>query len=289
MAIHTSYPDLFLFYPLCIDYHLAIIVQSLSSNLKKPMKRVCQIRQILGVQSWWPPSFDRPVAALARCDVFWRGPARLLRMFGWRSWSTPHSVKWQTFVQEGPLYMSTHLSIWPYKWSFLWMSGVCPGVTELGTGPQKPTIGILTPKDFVAVVDSNDCESGWIQDLVSVNMRGLRDPSKCVCLLGELLNLCVDVAWLTLFAQLTRVLKNDFVVFSAYGSCGSAGVSLLVGRSLDVKVNLVFAGDGNDWLWSMLSLKASIFEKMQFMRPIPLERDALSFDGWDRFLTTWSS
>ena len=40
-----------------------------------------------------------------------------------------------------------------------------------------------------------------------------------------------------------RVLENDFVVYSAFGSRLSAGVSLLVGRSLDAIVNLVFAGD----------------------------------------------
>ena len=38
-----------------------------------------------------------------------------------------------------------------------------------------------------------------------------------------------------------RVLESNFNVFSAYGSRTSAGVSLLVGRSLDVDV--VFAGD----------------------------------------------
>ena len=39
------------------------------------------------------------------------------------------------------------------------------------------------------------------------------------------------------------MLDNDFVVYSAFGSRLSAGVSLLVGRSLDAIVNFVFAGD----------------------------------------------
>ena len=43
----------------------------------------------------------------------------------------------------------------------------------------------------------------------------------------------------------SRGLENDFVVFSAYGS--RAEVSLLVGRSLDTDVNVVFAGD-QGWL-----------------------------------------
>ena len=40
------------------------------------------------------------------------------------------------------------------------------------------------------------------------------------------------------------MLESDFNVFSAYGSCTSAGVTLLVGRSLDADVDVVFAGDG---------------------------------------------
>ena len=79
-------------------------------------------------------------------------------------------------------------------------------------------------------------------------MRGLRDSSKCTRLLGELRNLCVDVTAVqethfTCGAN-CRVLESDFNVFSAYGSSTSAGVSLLVGRSLDADVDVVFAGDG---------------------------------------------
>ena len=51
-----------------------------------------------------------------------------------------------------------------------------------------------------------------------------------------------------------RVQENDFHVFSAYGSCSSAGVSLLVGRSLDADVNVVFVSDGVGCLWPMLPL-----------------------------------
>ena len=39
------------------------------------------------------------------------------------------------------------------------------------------------------------------------------------------------------------MLEKDFVVLSAYGSCDSAGVSQLIGHSLDADVNVVFAGD----------------------------------------------
>ena len=73
-------------------------------------------------------------------------------------------------------------------------------------------------------------------NLASLNVRGLRDSSKCARLLAELRNLCVDTAAVqeTHFTRGAdcRVLESDFNVFSAYGSSTSAGVSLLVGRSL---------------------------------------------------------
>ena len=84
-------------------------------------------------------------------------------------------------------------------------------------------------------------------NLATLNVRGLRDPSKCMHLLGELKNLRVDVAAVQkthfICDANCRVLESDLDVFTAYSSCTSAGVSLLVGRSVDV----VFAGDGS-WL-----------------------------------------
>ena len=85
-------------------------------------------------------------------------------------------------------------------------------------------------------------------NLANLNVRGLRDSSKCTRLLGEFKTLGVKVAAAqdVHFTCSTdcRVLESDFNVFSAYGSRISAGVSLLVGRSLDADVDVVFAGDG---------------------------------------------
>ena len=83
-------------------------------------------------------------------------------------------------------------------------------------------------------------------NLATLNVRGLRDSSKCVCLLGELKILSVDVTAVqethfTCDAD-SRVLEGDFNVFSAYGSRTSIGVSLLVGCSLDADVD-IFVGD----------------------------------------------
>ena len=52
-----------------------------------------------------------------------------------------------------------------------------------------------------------------------------------------------------------RVLGNDFNVFSAYGSRSSAGVSLLVGRSLDADVD-VFAVDGGRLVVADVAVKS---------------------------------
>ena len=77
-------------------------------------------------------------------------------------------------------------------------------------------------------------------NLATLNVRGMRGSSKCARLLAEFKNLRVDVAAVQethfICAADCRVLASDFIVFSAYGSRSSAGVSLLVGRSPDADV-----------------------------------------------------
>ena len=63
-------------------------------------------------------------------------------------------------------------------------------------------------------------------------------------------------------------------------------VSLLVGHSLDANANLVFAGDGGRLV--VADVAVSSFGWLRFMHPKSLRRDALSFDGWGRFLATRS-
>ena len=123
-------------------------------------------------------------------------------------------------------------------------------------------------------------------NVATLNVRGLRDPSKCTRLLGELKNLCVDVA----AVQETdcRVLEGDFNVFSAYGSRTSAGVSLLIGRSLDADVDVVFAGDGGRLVVADVAVKVSSSVWLWFMRPISLRRGSPFFVGWRRSWTIQS-
>ena len=100
-------------------------------------------------------------------------------------------------------------------------------------------------------------------NLATLNVRGLRDPGKCTRLLGELKTLGVDVAAVqethfTCGAD-CRVLESDFNVFSAYGSRTSVWVSLLVGRSLDADVDVVFAGDGGRLVVADVAVKSFKF------------------------------
>ena len=100
-------------------------------------------------------------------------------------------------------------------------------------------------------------------NVASLNVRGLRDSSKCARLLGELKKLCIDVAAVqethfTCDAD-CRLLENDFNVFSAYGSRVSAGVSFLVRRSLDADVDVVFAGDGSRLVVADVAVKSFKF------------------------------
>ena len=114
-------------------------------------------------------------------------------------------------------------------------------------------------------------------NLATLNVRGLRDSSKCARLLGELNNLVVDVAAVqethfTCGAD-CRVLDSNFNVFSAYGSRASAGVSLLVGRSLDADVDVVFAGDGDRLVVADVAVKSFKFRLVAAYAPnIAVER-----------------
>ena len=100
-------------------------------------------------------------------------------------------------------------------------------------------------------------------NLTTLNVRGLRDSSKCARLLAELKNLRVDFTAVQethfICAEDCRVLENDFNVFSAYGSRSSAGVSLLVGRSFDADVDVVFAGDGGRLVVAGVAVKSFKF------------------------------
>ena len=79
-----------------------------------------------------------------------------------------------------------------------------------------------------------------------MNAWGLKDPSKCVHLLGELSIISVDVTAVQEIHFICpadcRVLGDDSVILSAFSSCSSVGVRIWVSLNGDVK--LVLADDG---------------------------------------------
>ena len=106
--------------------------------------------------------------------------------------------------------------------------------------------------------------------LATSNVRGLRDPSKCARMLGELKNLRVDVAGVqethfTCGADY-RMLGSDFNVFSAYGSRTSVA-TLLLGRTLDADVDVVFAGDGGRLVVADVAVKSFKFRLVAVYAP----------------------
>ena len=72
-------------------------------------------------------------------------------------------------------------------------------------------------------------------NLASLNARGMRDRGRASRVLRDLVHLKADVISLQethfVCAADERVLKDDFVVYSAYGDRLSRGISLLVKRS----------------------------------------------------------
>ena len=108
-------------------------------------------------------------------------------------------------------------------------------------------------------------------NLASLNVRELRDPSRCSRLLGELSNIGVNVAAVQdthfICAADCQPLEGDFVVFSAFGSSCGAGVSLLVGRSLNANVNVVFAGDEGRLVVVDIAVKTFEFQVVAVYAP----------------------
>ena len=68
-----------------------------------------------------------------------------------------------------------------------------------------------------------------------------------------------------------------FVVFSAFGSHCSTGVSLLVGRSLNAIVNLVFAGDRGWLVIADIAVKSFEFQVVAVNAPISIGKGCSFF------------
>ena len=97
------------------------------------------------------------------------------------------------------------------------------------------------------------------------------EGSKQVRLLACLVNTRTTVWMLLLCNRLIslaqRWLEDDLMVFSAFGSHCSAEVSLLVRCSLNVIVNLVFAGDGGRLVVADVAVKSFEFRVIAVYAP----------------------
>ena len=82
-----------------------------------------------------------------------------------------------------------------------------------------------------------------------------------------------------------RVQENDFNVFSAYGSRTSVGVCLLVERSLDADINVVFAGDWGRLIVADVVVKSFEFRLVVVYAPNIAAERASFFVGWRRSWT----
>ena len=100
-------------------------------------------------------------------------------------------------------------------------------------------------------------------NICTLNTRGLRDSSCAARLLRSLIELQIDVVALqeTHFVSSMdeRVFRDDFFVFSSYGTTKGCGVTLLVKQSLDAVVNVVFRDEEGRLLVADLSVEEKQF------------------------------
>ena len=108
-------------------------------------------------------------------------------------------------------------------------------------------------------------------NLATLNVRGLRNPSKVFLVTQNVAWCLVDVAAVQetnfIYDAVCRVPESDFNVFSAYGSRTSVGVSLLVGRSLEADVDVVCAGDGGRLVVADVAVKSFKFRLVVVYAP----------------------
>ena len=81
-----------------------------------------------------------------------------------------------------------------------------------------------------------------------------------------------------------RVLENDFVDLSTLGGRCSTGFSLLIGRSLNEDIDLVFAGDGDRLVVADVAGKSFAFPVFAVYAPNYIGERRTVFRRLDLFL-----
>ena len=108
-------------------------------------------------------------------------------------------------------------------------------------------------------------------NLASLNARGLRCRGRAARTLRNLLQLDIDVCALqeTHFTESRdeRVFAGDFHVFSSYGTYQGRGVSLLVKRSLNAVVDVLFTDTDGRLVVADLKVDNSRFRVVSVYAP----------------------
>ena len=125
--------------------------------------------------------------------------------------------------------------------------------------------------------------------LATMNVRGLRDPSRASAFLQDLRAHHVDVAAVqeTHFVCEAdgRLIANDFIVHSSYGDRDSRGVSLLVKRTLGAAVNIIHSGIDGRLLVADIAVGDDAFRVVAVYAPNIAAMRRLYLQRLEEFLT----
>ena len=117
-------------------------------------------------------------------------------------------------------------------------------------------------------------------NLATLNVRGLRNSSKAARVLADLVDLGVDIAALEethfICRGDERVLDGDYFVVSSYGDHLSRGVSLLVKRSLNARIDVVAVGSEGRFVVVDVAVRGCDFRVVAVYAPTYLGRDVSS-------------
>ena len=126
-------------------------------------------------------------------------------------------------------------------------------------------------------------------NICTLNTRGLRDSSRAARLLRSLIEFQIDVVALqeTHFVSSVdeRVFRNDYFVFSSYGTTSGRGVTLLVKQSLDAVVNVVFRDEVGRLLVADLSVEEKHFRLVIVHAPCNIRKRRNFFAALEPYLT----
>ena len=126
-------------------------------------------------------------------------------------------------------------------------------------------------------------------NLATLNTAGLRNSSKAARILADLVDLHVDIAALEethfICRGDERVLDGDYFVVSSYGDLLSRGVSLLVKRSLNARIDVVAVGSEGRFVVVDVAVRGCEFRVVAVYAPNVARERRIFFSQIGTFLT----